>query len=200
MSPRPVPATAANLTASGQESAPSRRVAQLAEHLALAEGTKQDESHTALPTSYPVSKLQLSPTQYLDHVRRLRVAVIGAGLAGINAGILLPAKVPGIELTIFEKNSDVVSAHKSCGRIALTTCRVARGLRTCTPEYDATFHLMCIKRHTRPTRNGPKSSRKALRYVTIGRRRLRSTTSTSMSDFCTASTKRNGMTHTPNGG
>jgi hypothetical protein len=32
-----------------------------------------------------------------------------AGLAGINAGILLPAKVPGIQLTIFEKNEDVVS-------------------------------------------------------------------------------------------
>ncbi|KAI4628044.1 hypothetical protein J4E80_002180 [Alternaria sp. BMP 0032] len=107
MTPRPLSATAANLTALGQESTPSRRVAQLTEHLALAEGTKQDESHPALPTSYPVSKLQLSPTQYIDHVRRLRVAVIGAGLAGINAGILLPAKVPGIDLTIFEKNNDV---------------------------------------------------------------------------------------------
>jgi len=32
---------------------------------------------------------------------------VGAGLAGINAGILLPAKVPGINLTIFEKNADV---------------------------------------------------------------------------------------------
>jgi cation diffusion facilitator CzcD-associated flavoprotein CzcO len=33
--------------------------------------------------------------------------VIGAGLSGINAGILFPAKVPGIDLTIFEKNADV---------------------------------------------------------------------------------------------
>ncbi|KAI4650942.1 hypothetical protein J4E93_003299 [Alternaria ventricosa] len=107
MTPNPVLAAAANLTASGQEPTPSRRVAQLAEHLASAEGTKQDEFHATLPTSYPVSKLQLSPTQYIDHVRSLRVAVIGAGLAGINAGILLPAKVPGIDLTIFEKNDDV---------------------------------------------------------------------------------------------
>lgn len=30
-------------------------------------------------------------------------------MAGINAGILLPAKVPGIQLTVFEKNNDVVS-------------------------------------------------------------------------------------------
>jgi protoporphyrinogen oxidase len=34
--------------------------------------------------------------------------VIGGGLTGINAGILLPTKVPGIQLTIFEKNADFV--------------------------------------------------------------------------------------------
>jgi cation diffusion facilitator CzcD-associated flavoprotein CzcO len=33
--------------------------------------------------------------------------VIGAGLSGISAGVLLPAKVPGIKLKIFEKNADV---------------------------------------------------------------------------------------------
>lgn len=45
----------------------------------------------------------------IDERRKLRVIVIGAGLSGILAGILLPIKVPGIELTILEKNSDVVS-------------------------------------------------------------------------------------------
>jgi hypothetical protein len=39
---------------------------------------------------------------------KCQVAVIGAGLAGITAGALLPAKVPGIQLTIFEKNPEVV--------------------------------------------------------------------------------------------
>lgn len=38
-----------------------------------------------------------------------QVAVIGAGISGITAGILLPIKVPGIQLTILEKNADVVS-------------------------------------------------------------------------------------------
>lgn len=47
--------------------------------------------------------------KYSDEPRSLRVAVIGAGLSGILSGILLPAKVPGIKLTIFEKNADVVS-------------------------------------------------------------------------------------------
>lgn len=48
--------------------------------------------------------------RYVDDYRPLRVAVIGAGLAGVLAGALLPAKVPGIRLTIFEKNSNVVSS------------------------------------------------------------------------------------------
>ncbi|KAI4774946.1 FAD/NAD(P)-binding domain-containing protein [Aureobasidium sp. EXF-3400] len=59
----------------------------------------------------------------IDDVRELKrgglyladdcqVAVIGAGLAGITAGALLPAKVPGIQLTIFEKNPEVkVASH-----------------------------------------------------------------------------------------
>ena len=45
----------------------------------------------------------------IDEVRTLKVAVIG-GLAGITAGILLPAKVPVIDLTIVEKNHDLVSS------------------------------------------------------------------------------------------
>ncbi|UNI18436.1 hypothetical protein JDV02_004705 [Purpureocillium takamizusanense] len=45
--------------------------------------------------------------RFIDEPRQLRVAVIGGGLSGIVAGILLPIKVPGIDLTIFEKNTDL---------------------------------------------------------------------------------------------
>jgi hypothetical protein len=45
----------------------------------------------------------------IDEPRELKVAVIGAGITGITAGILLSAKVPGIDLTILEKNDDAVS-------------------------------------------------------------------------------------------
>ncbi|KAK6213830.1 4-hydroxyacetophenone monooxygenase [Colletotrichum tabaci] len=45
--------------------------------------------------------------RYIDEPRELRVAVVGAGLSGVLAGILLPAKVPGIKLTVYEKNADV---------------------------------------------------------------------------------------------
>lgn len=47
----------------------------------------------------------------VDDPRPLKVAVIGAGLSGILAGVLLPAKVPKIQLTIFEKNNDVVGSY-----------------------------------------------------------------------------------------
>lgn len=46
--------------------------------------------------------------RFVDEPRPLRVGVIGGGLAGILAGVLLPKKVPGIQLTIYEKNADVV--------------------------------------------------------------------------------------------
>ncbi len=63
----------------------------------------------AVELPYPESTLQRLENHPIDEVRNLRVAVIGAGLAGIIAGVLLPAKVPGIDLRIYEKNSDVVS-------------------------------------------------------------------------------------------
>lgn len=47
----------------------------------------------------------------VDDPRPLKVAVIGAGLSGILAGVLLPAKVPKIQLTIFEKNNEVVGLY-----------------------------------------------------------------------------------------
>lgn len=49
--------------------------------------------------------------QPIDEVRELKVAVIGAGISGITAGILLPAKVPGIKVTILDKNADVVGHY-----------------------------------------------------------------------------------------
>jgi hypothetical protein len=90
-----------------QTSIPTQRVAQLSSHLAP-ENVETEAPRPILPIDYPVSKLRIDPNQYIDNVKPLKVAVIGAGLAGINAGILLPAKVPGIQLTIFEKNEDVV--------------------------------------------------------------------------------------------
>jgi hypothetical protein len=60
------------------------------------------------PWKYTLPEISLVD-RHVDEPRKLRVAVIGAGLSGVIAGVLLPAKVPGIELTIFDKNADVVS-------------------------------------------------------------------------------------------
>ena len=65
---------------------------------------KVADAHTIYyphPTSFKLSE------HSIDEIRPLRVAVVGAGLSGISAGALLPVKVPGIQLTIFEKNADV---------------------------------------------------------------------------------------------
>ncbi|KAJ5354699.1 hypothetical protein N7541_005743 [Penicillium brevicompactum] len=43
----------------------------------------------------------------VDEVRPIKVGVIGAGLTGITAGVMLPAKLPGLDLRIYEKNADV---------------------------------------------------------------------------------------------
>ncbi|RMZ80945.1 hypothetical protein DV738_g2441, partial [Chaetothyriales sp. CBS 135597] len=68
---------------------------------------KHDFVHiTDVHPNYPQSNLKL-PDHHIDNVRPLKVIVIGAGMAGIVSGILLPAKVPKIELHILEKNDDV---------------------------------------------------------------------------------------------
>lgn len=64
---------------------------------------------TSQKPAYPKSRVELVD-RFIDEPRKVRVAVVGGGLSGILAGILLPAKVPGIDLTIYEKNSDFVSA------------------------------------------------------------------------------------------
>ncbi|PLN84787.1 FAD/NAD(P)-binding domain-containing protein [Aspergillus taichungensis] len=42
----------------------------------------------------------------IDRVRPVKVGIIGAGIAGITAGILLPAKLPGLDLRIYDKNPE----------------------------------------------------------------------------------------------
>lgn len=98
--------------------------------------------------SYPKSRVDLVD-RYLDEPRKLRVAVVGGGLAGIISGCLLPAKVPGIELVIYEKNADFVSPPdpQSSGAIAddVRINRVEHGSRMCTQVRQAStrvgFHV-----------------------------------------------------------
>jgi hypothetical protein len=98
----------------------AQRLKQVASTLAQTAPAPADaaQAQTTTPTTtrpanvlherYPVSELTL-PDHHIDDVRSLKVVVIGAGLSGILAGILLPVKVPKLQLTILEKNDDVVS-------------------------------------------------------------------------------------------
>jgi hypothetical protein len=43
----------------------------------------------------------------VDVLRPIKVGIIGAGLAGITAGVMLPEKLPGLDLRIYDKNADV---------------------------------------------------------------------------------------------
>ncbi|RDW67424.1 flavin-containing monooxygenase [Aspergillus mulundensis] len=54
--------------------------------------------------SRPAFQIEEHP---IDDVRPIKVGVIGAGLSGITAGILLPAKLPGLDLRIYDKNADL---------------------------------------------------------------------------------------------
>jgi hypothetical protein len=58
----------------------------------------------------PAFQLEEHP---IDQVRPIKVGVIGAGLSGITAGVLLPAKLPGLDLRIYDKNADVVCPSPS---------------------------------------------------------------------------------------
>jgi hypothetical protein len=75
----------------------------------------QTNGKTSPPWAHYKTEPYKSPTaelvdRFIDEPRPLHVAVIGGGLAGILAGILLPQKVPGIKLTIYEKNGNFVSS------------------------------------------------------------------------------------------
>ncbi|KKY16379.1 putative flavin-binding monooxygenase [Diplodia seriata] len=75
-------------------------------------GATPHENGTSLP--YPklkradgtVSDFQIEERP-IDEIKKLKVAIIGTGLSGVTAASLLPVKVPGIDLTLFEKNADV---------------------------------------------------------------------------------------------
>ncbi|ETI22260.1 hypothetical protein G647_06333 [Cladophialophora carrionii CBS 160.54] len=118
------PSTGADGNSNGvsDSSHTAQRLKQLASALtpttAEAAGKAQEHAQThttaqattrpanVLHERYPVSGLTL-PNHHIDDVRSLKVVVIGAGLSGILAGVLLPVKVPKLELTILEKNDDV---------------------------------------------------------------------------------------------
>lgn len=81
--------------------------AQTAELEAQVRSTKLRAQTKITGSVYDKSHRELVD-RHVDQPRPLKVAVIGGGLSGILTGVLLPHKVPGIDLTIYEKNKDFV--------------------------------------------------------------------------------------------
>ena len=71
---------------------------------ANATNTNGNNAADSIP-SRPAFELEEHP---IDELRPIKVGVIGAGLSGVTTGVLLPPKLPGIDLRIYDKNSDVV--------------------------------------------------------------------------------------------
>ncbi|KAK5676000.1 hypothetical protein LTS10_011289 [Elasticomyces elasticus] len=68
--------------------------------------SSSDEQRAADDWIYPHPTTFTISEHPIDEVRELKVAVIGGGLSGITAAALLQAKVPGLKLTLIEKNAD----------------------------------------------------------------------------------------------
>ncbi|KAJ9145015.1 FAD/NAD(P)-binding domain-containing protein [Pleurostoma richardsiae] len=81
------------------------------------------------PPSWHALDLEEHP---IDIPKSIKVVVVGAGITGINAAILLPAKVPGIELVVFERDPDVGGIWNQC---------IYPGVRCDVPShvYQSTF-------------------------------------------------------------
>ena len=125
---------------------PRAQFASVSDHTSISDDAAQSPVH---------SKPNLSlEDHFIDEPRRLRVAVIGGGLAGILAGILFPAKVPGINLVIYEKNKDVVCLDKPVASSKTNWPRGALGSRMCIPESAVTFQPMFTNPPSRPILSG----------------------------------------------
>lgn len=74
---------------------------------------KSEVTQGNLDDSLPQTRTIFPPLELEDHaiddVRPLRVAVVGAGISGITSALFLPAKVPKIDLVVYERESDIVS-------------------------------------------------------------------------------------------
>lgn len=86
---------------------PQERLQSIKDQLEPATQGQDVRLHLEPESTYPYPtdfKIRERP---VDYHRELKVAVVGGGLSGITAGILLLKKVPNINLTIIEKNSEL---------------------------------------------------------------------------------------------
>jgi hypothetical protein len=138
----------------------------------------------------------------IDVVRHIKVGIIGAGLAGITAGVLLPAKLPGLDLRIYDKNADVVRQITTPYSVLMLTSGPGRhlvnlpftrsaailtlpttGLKTHIRVFGVTYLRTPINQDSLPTLSGQKSLLREPRFETTGKAWHESITCINTFDF-----------------
>lgn len=113
----------------------------------------------------------------IDDTPNLKAIVVGAGISGIDAGILFPQKVPGLELVIYEQTSDIVRTHPSeLPQKTKTLSRVEHGTPTSTPASNATSQPTSTKAHFRHLSHGRNPTLKEQKLKLTGLRLWKNTT------------------------
>lgn len=121
----------------------------------------------------PAFRLEEHP---IDQIRPIKVGVIGGGLSGITAGILLPAKLPGLDLRIYDKNADLVRYLPTLlffwrlfWGLLIGLGRAGRGMRIRTPGCDVISQRMSTSRTLSRIPAGRRSLPRAMRSGITGR-------------------------------
>jgi hypothetical protein len=106
----------------------------------------------------------------IDQAPPIKVIVVGAGITGINAAALLPVKVPGLELVIYERSSDVVRTIPLHLRVSAAKLhpRAAFGTIASILVFNVMFHPTCISRRSRPREIGQSTTHRVRRSRHIG--------------------------------
>jgi hypothetical protein len=166
-------------------------------------------SVTVKSTSSDIESDHLEKTRFgieehpIDVVRQIKVGIIGAGLAGITAGVLLPAKLPGLDLRIYDKNADVVRQITTLYSVLMLTSGPGRhlvnlpsftrsaailtlpttGLKTHIRVFGVTYLHTPINQDSLPTLSGQKSLLREPRFETTGKAWHESITCINTFDF-----------------
>lgn len=76
--------------------------------------TRVDSAHISIPklpsakVADPVASTGWGVASHeIDEARPVKVIVIGAGISGILAAIRFPRRIPNVELTVYDKNSEI---------------------------------------------------------------------------------------------
>lgn len=109
--------------------------------------------HASISPDSTAAMLSQIPSELpFGHRRKMKLAVVGAGLSGLNVFKMAEERLKNVEIVCYEKNRDIggtyVTLHEihQIVRLNSDVCWLAAGLRTDIPVAPATFpasHINC---------------------------------------------------------